>query len=35
MWGGIHFPSDIEAGLALGRAVAGKVIEHDGQSITQ
>ena len=35
MWGGIHFPSDIEAGLALGRAVAGKVIEHDRQSITQ
>jgi membrane-associated phospholipid phosphatase len=28
LWGGIHFRSDIETGLALGRAVAQKVIEH-------
>jgi membrane-associated phospholipid phosphatase len=29
MWAGIHFRSDIETGLALGRAVAQKVIERD------
>jgi len=29
LWAGIHFRSDIETGLALGRAVAQKVIEHD------
>lgn len=28
IWGGIHFRSDITVGDALGRAVAGKVIEH-------
>jgi hypothetical protein len=28
MWAGIHYPSDIEAGLALGRAVAAKVVAH-------
>jgi membrane-associated phospholipid phosphatase len=28
LWAGIHFRSDIEAGLALGRAVAQKVIEQ-------
>ena len=32
LWAGIHFPSDIRAGLALGRAVAKKVIEHDRQN---
>ena len=35
LWAGIHFPSDIAAGLALGRAVAQAVIdraEHDGAS---
>ena len=35
LWAGIHFRSDITAGDALGRAVAGKVIEHaqaDGSS---
>jgi len=35
IWGGIHFRSDITSGDALGRAVAGKVIEHaqaDGSS---
>jgi PAP2 superfamily len=32
MWAGIHFRSDIETGLALGRAAAQKVIEHDQQS---
>lgn len=32
MWAGIHFRSDVETGLALGRAVAQKVIEHDQQS---
>lgn len=31
IWAGIHFRSDIEAGLALERAVAQKVIEHDLQ----
>jgi hypothetical protein len=33
IWAGIHFRSDIEAGLEIGRAVAQKVIErakHDG-----
>jgi hypothetical protein len=29
MWGGIHFPSDIEVGLALGQALAQKVVERD------
>jgi membrane-associated phospholipid phosphatase len=28
MWAGIHFRSACDSGLALGRAVAGKVIEH-------
>lgn len=28
VWAGIHFPSDVEAGLALGRAVADAVIER-------
>ena len=28
LWGGIHFASDIRAGLALGRAVAQRVIER-------
>ncbi|HKC88983.1 MAG TPA: phosphatase PAP2 family protein [Blastocatellia bacterium] len=28
LWAGIHFGSDIEAGLAIGRAVAQKVIER-------
>jgi hypothetical protein len=28
LWAGIHFRSDVEAGLALGRAVAERVIEH-------
>jgi len=28
LWAGIHFRSDIEAGLAIGRAVAQKVIER-------
>jgi hypothetical protein len=28
IWAGIHFRSDITSGDALGRAVAGKVIEH-------
>lgn len=28
IWGGIHFRSDITAGDALGRAVAGKMIEY-------
>jgi membrane-associated phospholipid phosphatase len=34
LWGGIHFPSDIRVGLALGRAVAQRVIEwaHDDGS---
>lgn len=32
LWGGIHFRSDIETGLALGRAVAQKVIEYDQQN---
>jgi membrane-associated phospholipid phosphatase len=32
MWAGIHFRSDIETGLALGRAVAQMVIEHDQQN---
>jgi hypothetical protein len=32
MWAGIHYRSDIETGLALGRAVAQKVIEHDQQN---
>jgi hypothetical protein len=27
LWAGIHFRSDIEAGLGVGRAVAQKVIE--------
>ncbi len=27
MWAGIHYQSDIDAGLALGRAVAKKVIQ--------
>ena len=33
LWAGIHFPSDIDTGLALGRAVASRVLEraqHDG-----
>jgi hypothetical protein len=28
LWAGIHFRSDIDAGLALGRAVANLVIER-------
>ena len=28
LWAGIHFRSDIEAGLEIGRAVAQKVIER-------
>jgi hypothetical protein len=28
LWGGIHFRSDIDAGLALGRTVAATVIER-------
>jgi membrane-associated phospholipid phosphatase len=28
VWAGIHFPSDVEAGLALGRTVADAVIER-------
>ena len=28
LWAGIHFRSDIEAGLGVGRAVAQKVIER-------
>jgi len=28
LWGGIHFPSDIRVGLALGRAVARQVVER-------
>lgn len=35
LWGGIHYRSDIEVGLALGRAVAQKVIEHDQQDDAQ
>jgi len=38
LWGGIHYRSDIEAGLAIGRAVAQKVIEHaqaDGAMTSQ
>lgn len=31
LWAGIHYRSDIETGLALGRAVAQKVIGHDQQ----
>jgi membrane-associated phospholipid phosphatase len=33
LWAGIHFRSDIEAGLALGRAVAARVIEWAEQDI--
>ncbi len=28
IWAGIHFPSDVRVGLALGQAVAQKVIER-------
>jgi membrane-associated phospholipid phosphatase len=28
IWAGIHYPIDLEAGMALGRAVAGKFIER-------
>jgi hypothetical protein len=28
IWAGIHYRSDVETGLALGRAVAQKVAEH-------
>jgi membrane-associated phospholipid phosphatase len=28
VWAGIHFPTDVRAGLALGRAVAAKVVER-------
>jgi len=28
LWAGIHFRSACDSGLALGRAVAGKVIEY-------
>ncbi len=28
LWAGIHFRSDIEAGLAIGRSVAQRVIER-------
>lgn len=38
IWAGIHFRSDVVAGLALGRAVAGKVIEwakSDGSAPAQ
>jgi hypothetical protein len=28
LWGGVHFPSDIRVGLALGRRVAQRVIER-------
>jgi membrane-associated phospholipid phosphatase len=31
LWAGIHFRSDIETGLALGRAVAARVIEYAEQ----
>jgi membrane-associated phospholipid phosphatase len=33
MWAGIHYPSDIEIGLVLGRAVATKVVEHADKMI--
>jgi membrane-associated phospholipid phosphatase len=32
LWAGIHYRSDIETGLALGRAVAQKVIGHEQQN---
>lgn len=32
LWGGIHFRSDIETGMALGKTAAEKVIEHDQQA---
>lgn len=32
LWGGIHFRSDIETGMALGQAAAQKVIEYDQQA---
>lgn len=32
LWAGIHFRSDIETGLALGRAVAQKVIDRDAHN---
>lgn len=32
LWGGIHFRSDIETGMALGKAAAEKVIERDQQA---
>jgi hypothetical protein len=38
MWAGIHFRSDIDAGLALGRSVAQRVIDrssHDGADQAQ
>lgn len=38
LWAGIHFRSDHTAGVALGRAVAGKLIamaERDGSSGTR
>jgi len=31
LWAGIHFPSDIAAGLALGRSVAQLVVERAKQ----
>jgi membrane-associated phospholipid phosphatase len=33
MWARIHYPSDIEVGLNLGRAVAQKVIERENEMI--
>jgi membrane-associated phospholipid phosphatase len=34
IWAGIHFPRDVRVGLALGRAVAQKVIERAGDDAT-
>jgi membrane-associated phospholipid phosphatase len=35
VWAGIHYPSDVEAGLTLGRAVAAKVIAHVEEMVEQ
>jgi membrane-associated phospholipid phosphatase len=34
IWAGIHFPTDVRVGLALGRAVAQKVIERAEDDVT-